>query len=114
MKRKTKFENDKNCLEANQHDNERNHLEKNKIDTDHIKESHKEFIKINKSVLKTQPKFKSAEHNVFTKEINKIGLSSNNDKRMQSIDLIETYAYGTNKDLVSEKEEMYQCNNITK
>ena len=30
---------------------------------------------------------------------------------MQSIDSIETYAYGTSKDLVSEKEEI-QCNNI--
>ena len=28
---------------------------------------------------------------------------------MQSIDLIETYAYGTSKDLVSEKEEI-KCN----
>ena len=32
---------------------------------------------------------------------------------MQSIDLIETYAYGTSKDLVSEKEEI-KCNNIKK
>ena len=30
---------------------------------------------------------------------------------MQSVNLIETYAYGTNKDLVSEKEEI-TCNNI--
>ena len=30
---------------------------------------------------------------------------------MQSIDSIETYAYGTSKDLVSEKEEM-KCSNI--
>ena len=30
---------------------------------------------------------------------------------MQSIDLIETYAYGTIKDLVSEKEEI-KCNNM--
>ena len=34
-------------------------------------------------------------------------------KEMQSIDLIETYAYGTSKDLVSEKEEI-KCNNIIK
>ena len=27
---------------------------------------------------------------------------------MQSIDLIETYAYGMRKDLVSEKEEQYK------
>ena len=32
---------------------------------------------------------------------------------MQTFDLIETYAYGTSKDLVSEKEEI-QCNNIIK
>ena len=32
---------------------------------------------------------------------------------MQSIDSIETYAYGTSKDLVSEKEEA-KCNNIVK
>ena len=32
---------------------------------------------------------------------------------MQSIDSIETYACGTRKGLVSEKEEI-KCNNITK
>ena len=32
---------------------------------------------------------------------------------MQSIDSIETYAYGTYKDLVCKKEES-ECNNITK
>ena len=32
---------------------------------------------------------------------------------MQSIDWIETYAYGASKDLVSDKEEI-KCNNIIK
>ena len=32
---------------------------------------------------------------------------------MQSIDSIEAYAYGTGKDLVSEKEET-KCSNMTK
>ena len=41
---------------------------------------------------------------VFTEEINKIALSSNDDKIIQSIDSIETYAYGTRKYLA--------CNNI--
>ena len=40
-------------------------------------------------------------------------ISSNDDKRMQSIDSIETYAYGTSKDLLSGKEEI-KCNNIIK
>ena len=37
-----------------------------------------------------QQRFKGERHNVFTEEINKIALSSDGDKRMQSIDLIET------------------------
>ena len=47
----------------------------------------------------------SETHNVFTEEMNKIDSSSNDDKRMQSIDLIGAYVYGTSKDLVNEKEE---------
>ena len=44
----------------------------------------------NKLILKTQQKFESERHNVFTEEINKIALSSNDNKRIKSIDLIET------------------------
>ena len=35
-----------------------------------------------------------------------MALSSNHDKRMQSIDSIETYAYGTSKDLVCKKGKL--------
>ena len=55
-------------------------------------------------MFKTQQRFKSERHNVFTKEINNIALDSNYDSRMESIDSIETYAYRMSKDLVSEKE----------
>ena len=80
-------------MEATKLENKINDLVKNKIDVDGIQENRKELIKKNnKSVWKTQQKFKS-----FTEEINKIALSSNNDERMQSIDLTETYAYGTSK-----------------
>ena len=50
---------------------------------------------------------------MYTEEINKISLSSDDVKRMQSIDLIETYAYGMNKDLICKKEEL-KCKNIIK
>ena len=33
-------------------------------------------------MLKTQQRFKSEKHNVFTEEINKIALNSNDYKRM--------------------------------
>ena len=55
---------------------------------------------------------KIERHNVFTEETNKSALSSDNDKRMQSIYLIETYAYGANKNVVSEK--MMKCSNTIK
>ena len=67
-----------------------NYLENKEIDTDSLKE----IIKYKKAILKTQQRFKSERHNVFTEEINKVALSSNDDKIMQSIDLIETYALG--------------------
>ena len=66
-------------------------------------DSIKEFMRNNKSILKIQQRFKSERHNVFIEKINKIALSSNDDKRMQSINLKETYAYGTSKDLVIKK-----------
>ena len=43
----------------------------------------------------------------------KIALSSNDNKRLQSNDPIEKYAYGMSKNLASEKEDI-QCNYIIK
>ena len=66
-----------------------------------------------KLILKTQQRFRNEKCNVFAEEINKIALSSNDDKRIQSIDSIETCAHRTSKDLVRKKEEI-KCNNIIK
>ena len=85
MKRKLKFENYENCLEGTQFENKINHLEKNEINIDGINKYHLEFIKVNKLMLKTQRRFKSERHNVFTEEINKIDLGSNDDKRMNQL-----------------------------
>ena len=106
IKKQLKFEKFKNCLEATQLENKIKRLEKIKTDINSLKNDHKEFIRKNKVALKTQQRFKSERHNAFIEETNKIALSSNDDKRMQSIDSIETCAYGTSKDLVSEREEI--------
>ena len=45
-------------------------------------------------------------HNVFIEYINKISLCSIDDKRTQSIDSIERYAYGTIKDLICKKKQL--------
>ena len=81
---------------------------------DCFKADHKKAKRNNKLILKIQKRFKSKRLNVFTEKNNKITLGSNDDKRMQSTDsIIEIYAYRTNKDLVSEREEI-KCNNISK
>ena len=36
----------------------------------------------NRAILKSQQRFKSEAHNVYTEEVNKIALSSNDDKRL--------------------------------
>ena len=55
-------------------------------------------------ILKSQQRFKSDYHNVYTEQINKIALSSNDDKRLQTFDKITTYPYGTNAFKVCESE----------
>ena len=76
-------------LQAAQIENKINHLEKNEIVLNSSKEDKKEFVKNNKLILKIQEKLRSETHNVFTEEIKKIALSSNDDKRTQLIDSIE-------------------------
>ena len=44
--------------------------------------------------------------NVFTEEINNIALNLNDDKKIQSTDSAETYAYRTGKDFICKKEKI--------
>ena len=46
--------------------------------------------------MKSQQRFKNKAHSVYTEEINKITLSSNDDKRLQTFDRTTSYPYGTN------------------
>ena len=56
------------------------------------------------NVFRPQKRFKSYNHDGYTEEVNKIVLSSNDDKRMQTFDRITTYPYGTNACKVCEIE----------
>ena len=91
----------KNCLEANGFENKINYLENDKIDAE------------NRITLKLQQRFRSKKHTVFTENINRIGLSADNDKRIQSMDSIKTYTYGTSKDKIRNNEGI-NYKNITK
>ena len=50
----------------------------------------------NKNVYRSQQRFKSYNHDVYTEEVNKVALSNDDDKRIQTSNGIETYPYGTN------------------
>ena len=55
-------------------------------------------------IIRSQQRFKSNHHNVCTEEVNKITLSSNDDKRIQTFDKITTFPYGTNIFKICENE----------
>ena len=76
----------------------------------------KETYRIHKKrlILKTQQRFKSERHIVFTEEINKIALSSNDDKRMQSINLTETNTYETSNVRIQYVRKKIKFNNRVK
>ena len=60
----------------------------------------------NKTILRSQLRFKSDLHIVYTEEINKIAISGNDDKRLQTFDKVTTYPYGTNAFKVCESKRM--------
>ena len=59
-----------------------------------------------KVILKSQQRFKSDHHNVYTEEVNKIALSSNDDTRLQRFSRVTTYPYRTPAVKVCESEMM--------
>ena len=58
----------------------------------------------NEVLRRSQQKFRSDHHKVYTEEVNKIALSSNDNnndnKRIQTFDKVTTYPYGTNAFMV--------------
>ena len=65
---------------------------------------YKDCLLNNEIVLKSQQRFKSERHDVYTEEVNKTALSSNDDKRLQTFDRITSYPYGTSAGKVCKTE----------
>ena len=62
-----------------------------------------------KTMLKSQQRFQSDCHNVYNEQIDKIALSSNDNKRLQAFDKIITNPYGTNAFKLCEREMLSKC-----
>ena len=67
---------------------QRNKKECNKKDI--MVKNYEDCLLNNKIILKSQQVFRSDCHNVYTVEINKIAVSSDDDKRLQTSDRIAT------------------------
>ena len=65
----------------------------------------------NEVLLRSQHRFRSDHHKVYTEEVNKIALSSNDDKRIRTFDKVTRYPYGTNVFAVC-KNEMLLKNKV--
>ena len=59
-------------------------------------ENDKDCVINNEAVYRSQERFKSYSHDVYTEKVDKFALSSNDDKRLQTFDKITTYPYGAN------------------
>ena len=57
-------------------------------------EDYKKCLFGNQSMLKSEQRFKSENHEVYTENINKVALSSNDDKRIVALEIIASYLYG--------------------
>ena len=94
-------------MEESQIDKKINYLRK-KTDVDSLKKDEKELLKAVVSWYQKHNKDLKMKDIIFL-----IALSSNDDKRIQSIESTETYVYGTSKNLICKKEKVKR-NNITK
>ena len=55
-------------------------------------------------LIRSQQRFRSDHHKVYAEEVNKIALSSNDDKRIQAFDKVTTYPSDTNVFVVCKNE----------
>ena len=65
-----------------------------------MSENFKDCLLNGKVILKSQQRLKSDHHKVYTEEVNKIALSSKDDKRLQTFNSIETYPYRTTNEML--------------
>ena len=68
-------------------------------------ENYKDSLFNKKIIMQSQLRFKSDHHDIYTEEINKITLNSNNDdKTIQTFDCVTTYLYGAHDFKICEVE----------
>ena len=67
-------------------------------------EEYKKCCKTGEKQYRSQLAFRSRKHVMYTQKINKIALSKDDDKRLQDVDGINSYAHGTGVGIVCKSE----------
>ena len=66
-----------------------------------IFKNYKDCMFNDETIVRSQQRFKSYHHIVYTEEVNKIAFSSD-DKKLQTFDRVTTYPYGTTNKMLKE------------
>ena len=66
----------------------------------------------NEVLLRSQHRFRSDHHKLYTEEVNNKALSSNDDTRIQTFDRLTTYPYSTNLFKACENEMLLKKNKV--
>ena len=74
-----------------------------------MSKNYKDCLFNGKIILKPQQRFKSDHHEVYTEEVNKISLSSDDNKKLQTFGRVITYPHGTNTFIVCDGEMLKVC-----
>ena len=72
-------------------------------------ENYKDCLFNGEVILRSQQRFKSDHHKVYTEEVNKITLSSDDYTRLQTFVRATTYPYGTNVFKLCKNEMLDIC-----
>ena len=64
-------------------------------------------------ILRSQQRFKSDHHKLYTEEVNKVALSSNDDKRLQTFDRITSFPHRRNAFKMCKSEMIVVRENYT-
>ena len=66
--------------------------------------NYKDALFNDKIIIRLQQRFRRYNHKVYTEDVNKIALSSNDDKIIKTYDKVTTFPYGTNVFKVCQNE----------
>ena len=72
-------------------------------------ENYKDGLFNDTIILRSQQRFKSFNHEIYTEEVNKVALSSDDDKGLQTFNKIQQYPYITSPNIVWENERLMLC-----